>query len=259
MGIMLNHRGAGWVSTKPEGYGGHRMTQELRGSTLAYLLAIANCGLKAYTPLGVKTPGQVQGVSCWLGSTRMRDKSMSMDDKVNLSVATNCCRGARALGAFFLVVGASLMFFSAPARGQAAPSVVQSDVKLVIGGDTIKNNSVGTLSVVGSSLQFASAKKKMEVEASSILDISTNEDSRQNITGAAHFATMAIPYGGGRVLALFSHKVDVLTTEFKDANGGYHGAVFVLPQGQAAPFKKQLVGMGAKASVPLAEPAPANK
>ncbi len=174
---------------------------------------------------------------------------------------------ARALFFFFflLSVGAPLIFFPALARGQAAgtsqtaPSLVQTDVKLVIGGEAVKNNSVGALSVTGNTLQFAARKKKVEVEASSILDISTSEDSRQDITGAAHFATMAIPYGGGRVLSLFSHRVDVLTLEFKDANGGRHGAIFVLPQGQAAPFKKQLVSMGAKASVPLAEPAPSNK
>jgi len=188
---------------------------------------------------------------------------------VNVSAAMNSLRATRARiwarGLFLLAVGAPLMFFSAPARGQAAgtaqaaPTVVQTDVKLVIGGEKIKNNSRGTLSVVGSSLQFATANAKVEVDASSILDISTDEDSRQDITGAAKLATMAIPYGGGRVLSLFSHKVDVLTLEFKDANGGYHGAIFVLPQGQAAPIKKQLVAMGAKASVPLAEPAPANK
>ena len=164
-----------------------------------------------------------------------------------------------------MAVGAPLLFSPVPAHGQAAgtppaaPSVVQTDVKLVIGGETVKNNSVGTLSVVGSSLQFATGKKKVEVEVSSILDISTHDDNRQDITGAAHLATMAIPYGGGRVLSLFSHQVDVLTVEFRKANGGYHGVVFVLAQGQAAPFKKQLVAMGAKASVPLAEPAPANK
>ncbi len=168
-------------------------------------------------------------------------------------------------GLSFLVLASGLMFFTAaPARAQAAasepaPSVVQANVKLVIGGETIKNNSVGTLSVVGNSLQFATAKTKMDVEASSIQDISTHEDSRQDISGAAHLATMAIPYGGGRFLSLFSHQVDVLTVEFKDADGGFHGTVFVLPQGQAAPFKKQLVAMGAKASVPLEEPAPANK
>ena len=188
---------------------------------------------------------------------------------VNVSAAMNSFRATRARifarGLFLLAFGAPLMFFPAPARSQAAgtnqaaPSVVQTDVKLVIGGEKIKNNSRGTLSVEGSSLQFATAKTKVEVDASSILDISTNEDSRENITGAAKVATMAIPYGGGRVLSLFSHRVDVLTLEFKDANGGYHGAIFVLPQGRAAPIKKQLVAMGAKASVPLAEPAPANK
>ncbi|MGB8012620.1 MAG: hypothetical protein WCF68_13470 [Terriglobales bacterium] len=188
---------------------------------------------------------------------------------VDVSVAKNYLHAARPRiwkrGLFLLAASAPLMFSPAPARGQAAgtspaaPSVVQTDVKLVIGGETVKNNSVGTLSLVGSSLQFTAGKKKEEVEASSILDISTHEDSRQDITGAAHLATMAIPYGGGRVLSLFSHQVDVLTLEFKNANGGYRGAVFVLAQGQAAPFKKQLIAMGAKASVPLAEPAPADK
>ena len=192
----------------------------------------------------------------------------------NISVAMNFFRGAaarisaRALFLLLLAIGASFMFFPIPTRGQAAatpataPTAAQADVKLVIGGDTIKNNSEGSLSIVDDSLQFTTNKAKMpkmEVKTASILDISTNEDNRQDITGAAHLATMAIPYGGGRVLSLFSHKVDVLTLEFKDANGGYHGTVFVLPQGSAAPIKRQLVAMGAKASVPLAEPAPANK
>jgi hypothetical protein len=182
---------------------------------------------------------------------------------VNVSAATNSSR--RASGLFLLAVSASLMFFAAPRRGHAeetpdaAPSLVQANVKLVIGGEKIKNNSEGTLSIVGHSLQFAAGDAKVALKASSILDISTSEDSRQDITGAAHFATMAIPYGGGRVLSLFSHKVDVLTVQFNDAGGGYHGVVFVLPQGQAAPIKKQLVEMGAKASVPLAEPVAANK
>ncbi len=191
---------------------------------------------------------------------------------VNVSCAMNSFRAAWPCiwtrGLFFPAVGAPLMFLAlmfnpAPARGQAAdtspgnPSVTQADVKLVIGGETLKNNSVGTLSVVGSSLLFVSGKHKVNVDAPSILDISTHDDSRQDITGAAKVVTMAIPYGGGRVLSLFSHGVDVLTLEFKDANGGFHGAVFVLSQqGQAAPFKKQLITMGAKASVPLAESAP---
>ena len=194
---------------------------------------------------------------------------MNMQSPIlDVSVSPHFFRAARPCvwvrAVLLLAVGTPFMFsqmtpHAAPTPD--APSVVQTEVKLVIGGETVKNNSVGTLSVVGNSLQFTNGNKKktMAVDASSILDISTNEDSRQDITGAAHFATMAIPYGGGRVLALFSHHVDVLTVEFKDSNGGCHGTVFVLAQGQAAPFKKQLLALGAKATVPLAERAPADK
>jgi hypothetical protein len=184
----------------------------------------------------------------------------------NASDAVHRCRAVRPFrvgGLYLLAVLAVLS--PAPARSQQsgapqeAPSVVQLNVKLVIGGEPIKKSSKGTLSIVGSSLKFATKKETMEVKASSILDVSTNEDSRQDITGAAKLATMAIPYGGSRVLSLFSHGVDVLTLEFTDANGGYHAVIFELsaPR-QAAPFKKQLVAMGAKTSAPLEEPT-ANK
>jgi len=174
-------------------------------------------------------------------------------------------RGVGARFLFLIAMGAALTFSSVVVQGQTTDAtqppqrLVQTDVKLVIGGDTIKNNSRVTLTVMGSSLYIAFGKTAKQVDCSSILDISTNEDSRQDITGAAKLATMAIPYGGGRVLSLFSHSVDVLTLEYTDANGGYHGAVFVLDKGQAAPIKKQLVAMGAKASAPLEEAAPANK
>lgn len=166
-------------------------------------------------------------------------------------------QNVRARGLLLPMVSAAFIFSAAPARSQETPSVSQTNVKLVIGGDAITKNSKGTLSIAGGSLRFTTAKKgTMEVKASSILDVSTNEDSRQDITGAAKLATMAIPYGGSRVLSLFSHGVDVLTVEFTDANGAYHAAVFELSaQRQAAPFKKQLIALGAKATVPLEEPA----
>jgi hypothetical protein len=163
----------------------------------------------------------------------------------------------RARGLYLLAAAACFILSPAPARSQEAPTVVQPNVKLVIGGEPIKKSSKGTLSIVGNSLKFATQKETMEVKASSILDISTNnEDSRQDITGAAMVATMAIPCGGSRVSSLFSHGVDILTLEFTDANGAYHAAIFELSaQHQAAPFKKQLIAMGAKSSVPLEEPA----
>ncbi|MBC7772311.1 MAG: hypothetical protein H7210_07450 [Pyrinomonadaceae bacterium] len=44
----------------------------------------------------------------------------------------------------------------------------------------------------------------------------------------------AIPYGGGSVMAMVTQsKVGLLTIEFRDSSGRYHGAVFVLPKSEA--------------------------
>jgi hypothetical protein len=65
-----------------------------------------------------------------------------------------------------------------------------------------------------------------------------------------------MPYGSGRVLSLFAtQKIDVLTLEYRDSNGGLHGVIFTLPKGQAPPVKRQLVGLGAHTSMPPEAPA----
>ena len=56
----------------------------------------------------------------------------------------------------------------------------------------------------------------------------------------------AVPFGGGRVVSLFSHKkYDSVTVEYLDSNGGLHGAIFRLSKGQGDSFKKTLVANGA--------------
>ena len=56
----------------------------------------------------------------------------------------------------------------------------------------------------------------------------------------------ATPYGGGRLIGLFSHKkYDVLTVEYLDQNGGLHGAIFELHRGQGQDFKNALLAAGA--------------
>jgi len=45
---------------------------------------------------------------------------------------------------------------------------------------------------------------------------------------------MAVPYGGGAAFATFmNHQRDMLTVEFVDNRGGYHGSVFFLPGNEA--------------------------
>jgi hypothetical protein len=51
----------------------------------------------------------------------------------------------------------------------------------------------------------------------------------------------ATPYGGGRVVSLFSHKkYDILTLEYVDSDGGIHGAIFQLDKGQGDVVKHEL-------------------
>jgi len=59
----------------------------------------------------------------------------------------------------------------------------------------------------------------------------------------------AVPYGGGRVVSLFSHKkYDVLTLEYLDSGGGLHNAIFQLNEGQGQIFKTDLIANGAHTS-----------
>jgi hypothetical protein len=168
-----------------------------------------------------------------------------------------------------VVIFAVVVFFAATAspvysRQSAAPQASQTssipDVKCVIGLENIKTNAKGTLSVLPTGLQFASGKNKAEITTASIQDIFTGNESRQDVSGLGGTAVKAaIPYGGGRIVSLFSHKVEVFTVEYVDSNGGFHGVIFVLPQGQATSFKNQLVAQGAKVNAHVDPPAPEEK
>ena len=64
-----------------------------------------------------------------------------------------------------------------------------------------------------------------------------------------------MPYESGRALSLLSERVDVLTLEYQDSNGGLHGVILQLPKGSAATVKKELAAKGAHTSVAVEEPA----
>ncbi len=155
---------------------------------------------------------------------------------------------------------ALILLLAAPARAQASVLTSIPNVQCIIGLENIKPNARGTLGVQGEALHFEREKVKAEITIPSITDIFTGGDSRQDISGLGGTAVKAaVPYGGGRILSLFSHKVEVLTVEYTDANGGLHGAVFVLPAAHASRVKKLLMDQGAKASIPVQEVADKEK
>ena len=125
----------------------------------------------------------------------------------------------------------------------------------VLGLEGVKRNLHGTLSVQPTGLDFIAGGAHGTVAVSSIEDVFTAQDSHQVGGKVLTVAKMGVPYGGGRALSLFTHeKVDSLTVEYRDANGGLHGVLFTMPVGQAEVLKKQLVDAGAHASIPVASP-----
>jgi hypothetical protein len=158
--------------------------------------------------------------------------------------------------ALFFCVSAATVFSGQTSTTGSTDSTSVPDVKCVIGLKDIKPNSTGIITVKGDSVGFEQGKKKGEIKVAQIQDIFLGNESRQDVSGLGGTAVKAaIPYGGGRILSLFSHKVEVMTIEFRDADGGFHAAIFVLPEGHATALKNVLVAKGAKVTQ-HAEPPP---
>jgi len=152
-----------------------------------------------------------------------------------------------------LLLCAGLFGQTADTSASAAPSGVRC--MHVLGLEGVKRNLHGTLTAGPSGLDFKAGGAHGTVAIASIQDVFTAQDSHQVGGKVLTVAKMGVPYGGGRVVSLFSHeKLDSLTVEYRDANGGLHGVVFTMPLGQATVLKKQLVDSGAHASIPVASP-----
>jgi len=120
----------------------------------------------------------------------------------------------------------------------------------VIGLVGVKDKTAGMLTVRAAKLHFASPKGTADIDATSIEDVLTGNDSQRAIHGTAGTISMFGPYGSGRFLSLFRSKVDILTIQYRDADGGLHGAIFTMPPGESEPLKKKLLAAGARTSIP---------
>lgn len=122
----------------------------------------------------------------------------------------------------------------------------------VIGFAGLKENTKGTLTVVNGTLRFVHAKGNADVAAAAIEDVVTGKDNQRAIGGTfGTVASLAAPYGSGILLVLLRKKVDILTIQYRDGDGGLHGAIFTMARGKADPIKKELVAQGARTSEPI--------
>ena len=117
----------------------------------------------------------------------------------------------------------------------------------VLGLEGVANNAGGTLSIQKDTLQFRKdAGLTAQISVGSITDVSLGEQDKQVGGVPMALGRAATPFGGGRVIGLFSHKkYDTLTVEYRDTNSGLHGAIFQLPKGKAQVIREALVADGA--------------
>ena len=127
----------------------------------------------------------------------------------------------------------------------------------LLGFANARNNSTGTLSVQGDSLQFQQNGKPAEkVKIALVRDVYLGAESKQVGGLPMTLGEAAAPFGGGRVVSLFAHKnYDTLTLEFVDADGGIHGAIFQLRKGQGEVVRNELMAQGVTISSHHVQPA----
>jgi hypothetical protein len=132
-------------------------------------------------------------------------------------------------------------------EAQRSPEPSALHVTHVLGFEGARHNANGELRIQGDALQFQrSGSPAARVSINSIQNIALGEESKQVGGVPMMLGKAAVPFEGGRVVSLFSHKkYDSLTVEYLDSNGGFHGAIFRLSKGRGQTFKKDLVASGA--------------
>jgi hypothetical protein len=140
---------------------------------------------------------------------------------------------------------AALAVLAPGLMAQSAPVKVTH----ILGWEGLASNVSGNLSVQSKVIKFEGGQGvSAQINTSAIRNVTIGESDKQVGGVPLALGRAATPYGGGRVIALFSHKkFDTLTVEYTDTNGAFHGAIFQLPKGQAEGLKTQLVAQGARA------------
>jgi len=154
------------------------------------------------------------------------------------------------LTVLLLLCAGSIALTQCEAQSPAPESAIH--VVHVLGFEGARHYATGDLKIQGDAVQFQrDGSPTSQVKISSIQDIFVEDEDMQVGGTAMMLGNAAVPFGGGRVVSLFAHeKYDVLTVEYLDNSGGFHGAIFQLGKGQGQAFKKNLVDNGAHISSP---------
>jgi hypothetical protein len=113
--------------------------------------------------------------------------------------------------------------------GWSSPHVIH-----VLGMPDIKAKDKGLLTITSRQISFTSKSAKSTIELHSIVAISAGQERVELWGMKGRLLRMAVPDGGGVVLATFMHhRRDTLTVDYVDSQTRSHTAVFYLPGKEA--------------------------
>ena len=118
----------------------------------------------------------------------------------------------------------------------------------VLGLPNSHSSTAGSLIVREGLLRFENTKQEVTLlSIASIEDILLSQQEKQVGGVPMMLGKGAVPFGGGRVVSLFSHKkYDEIAIVYRDDNGGIHGVIFELQAGQGLQLQESLVSQGAR-------------
>ena len=130
-----------------------------------------------------------------------------------------------------------------PSGGSIPELSAPLHVTHVLGFEGIPGNTNGDLSINGDILRFQKADgSSAQIMVSSIRDVVLGEQDKEVGGTPVALGRAAAPFGGGRVIALFAHKkYDIVTVEYSDPAGGFHGALFQTNKGQGLVLRQTLL------------------
>jgi hypothetical protein len=162
-------------------------------------------------------------------------------------------------GAFAILVILASLTVNAYSQTKPKAALASSNVQVthILGFEDVPRNLKGALLIQNRFLQFQSdGRASAQVNLASIEKIYLGEQDKQVGGIPMTLGKAAVPFGGGRVVSLFSHKkYDTVVLEYRDSQGGFHGAIFRLPKGQGVPLKDALIAHGAH-TTPSETPTP---
>jgi hypothetical protein len=196
-------------------------------------------------------------ISIWFANNISKRQEFSMLIKLsNFSVLrrreTFRLVACALVGVAFSLVGPKAFLFSQKSElVPASPLSAATRATHVLGLEHVKRGAKGRLMIANKALRFESGASVATIGIPSIEDVFTGEESQELVRGKTGILVeLAMPYESSRVVSLLaSRKVDVLTLEYQDSNGGLHGVIFTLPKGQAPILMRLLVNKGSNAGL----------